>query len=275
MRARNIKPGFFKSEGLASCSYQARLLFIGLWLLADREGRLEDRPLRIKAEIFPYDNVNIEKLLDEIAGVKEEDGSPSFIVRYGCTKKYIQVVHFGAHQHPHINEKPSEIPDVSACIINAPELHRICTEVAPEQNSVHPSESLLLNPESLLRNPNKQGLKPCDIFESVISYLNQKAGTKYRMVEAHKKLIRAREKEGYSLTDFQTVIDNKVADWIGTDQQKYLRPETLFGTKFDGYLNRPEGGNRNGNNTVNNDPRESRDACASDRAGKIPSGFWR
>ena len=53
-RAKNIKPGFFTNEQLAECSFAARLLFVGLWTLADREGRLEDRPRRIRAQVFPY-----------------------------------------------------------------------------------------------------------------------------------------------------------------------------------------------------------------------------
>lgn len=139
MRARNIKPGFFKSEGLASCSFQARLLFIGLWCVADREGRLEDRPARIKAELFPYDNVNIEKLLDELASKKDCDGTPSFIVRYGHPKRYIQILHFLSHQHPHMNEQESIIPDISTCTVQA-----------PDDSGKTPSESLLPITDSLI-----------------------------------------------------------------------------------------------------------------------------
>ena len=58
-RARIIKPSFFKNEELSECSYEARLLFIGLWTLADREGYVEYRPKRIKAELFPYDTVDV------------------------------------------------------------------------------------------------------------------------------------------------------------------------------------------------------------------------
>ena len=65
-RARNIKPGFFKNEELAECSLAARLCFPGLWLLADREGRLEDRPKRIKGELFPFDTFEVGPLLDEL-----------------------------------------------------------------------------------------------------------------------------------------------------------------------------------------------------------------
>lgn len=72
----------------------------------------------------------------------------------------------------------------------------------------------------------------------VIEYLNLKARTRYRAsTPKMKQLIRARLSEGFILDDFKIVIDNKCADWKGTEWEKFLRPETLFGTKFEGYLN--------------------------------------
>lgn len=73
----------------------------------------------------------------------------------------------------------------------------------------------------------------------IVSYLNEKAGTKYRPTTAKTKaMINARLTEGFTVEDFKTVIDKKCADWIGDEKmEKYLRPETLFGTKFEGYLN--------------------------------------
>jgi hypothetical protein len=65
-RARNIKPGFFTNPELAKCSPYARLLFIGLWLLADREGRLDDRPKHIKVQIFPCEDIDGDMLLGEL-----------------------------------------------------------------------------------------------------------------------------------------------------------------------------------------------------------------
>lgn len=77
-----------------------------------------------------------------------------------------------------------------------------------------------------------------NIYSSVIDYLNQKASTKYKATTAKtKSVIHARVAEGFTLDDFKTVIDKKCAEWIGTDYEKFLRPETLFGTKFEGYLN--------------------------------------
>lgn len=76
-------------------------------------------------------------------------------------------------------------------------------------------------------------------IEEIIEYLNLKANTRYRVnSEKTKKLINARLKEKYTVEDFKIVIDKKVNEWINNpDMSKYLRPETLFGNKFEGYLN--------------------------------------
>lgn len=103
-RARNIKPGFFTNEELVDIDPLGRLLFIGLWMLADREGRLNDRPKKIKIELFPCDSCDVDELLEQLA-------EKEFIVRYQIgSDKYIQIVNFSKHQNPHRNEKPSEIP---------------------------------------------------------------------------------------------------------------------------------------------------------------------
>lgn len=107
MRARNIKPGFFSNDQLAECSALARLLFIGLWCCADREGRLEDRPRKIKGCVFPFEDsveCNIESLLDELA-------AGGFINRYAVeSAKVIEIPTFRHHQRPHRNERPSVLP---------------------------------------------------------------------------------------------------------------------------------------------------------------------
>lgn len=76
-----------------------------------------------------------------------------------------------------------------------------------------------------------------DVTE-IVEYLNQAAGTSYKPnTPKTVRSIKARIKEGFTVDDFKTVIDKKVSEWAKTDMQKYLRPETLFGTKFEGYLN--------------------------------------
>lgn len=104
-RSRNIKPGFFKNELLAELAAFDRLLFIGLWCLADREGRVEDRPKRIKMELFPCDDYQIEQGLIAL----ERTG---FIERYAVAGwSVIQVSNFTRHQRPHATERDSELPD--------------------------------------------------------------------------------------------------------------------------------------------------------------------
>lgn len=72
----------------------------------------------------------------------------------------------------------------------------------------------------------------------IVGYLNEVLGTKYRPSSRPTvEHINARISEGYGIADFKTVIDRKYEEWCGTEQAKFLRPETLFGTKFEGYLN--------------------------------------
>lgn len=77
-----------------------------------------------------------------------------------------------------------------------------------------------------------------NIYTPVVTHLNKKAGTKYRASGAKtQKVIHARVAEGFTLDDFIAVIDKKTAEWMGTEWEKFLRPETLFGPKFESYLN--------------------------------------
>lgn len=94
-------------------------------------------------------------------------------------------------------------------------------------------------------------LKKNKYIVELIVYLNQKAETNYKTTtKSTRRLINARINEGFTEDDFRTVIDKKVSEWRGTDMAKFLRPETLFGTKFEGYLNQstnngqPKGGPR-------------------------------
>lgn len=97
-----------------------------------------------------------------------------------------------------------------------------------------------------------------EIYIKVIQHLNEKAGTRYKSSSSKTKTcIHARLAEGFTLDDFYTVIDKKCAEWIGTDWEKFLRPETLFGTKFEGYLNSK--GKVNGNGRDQQNPSENPD----------------
>src|SRR6185369_15339032 len=103
-RARNIKPGFFLNEDLVNLPFSTRLLFVGLWTIADREGRLCDKPKQIKMAVFPGDDVDVDGGLQDLADAK-------FIVRYEVkAARYIEIINFIKHQHPHVKESASTIP---------------------------------------------------------------------------------------------------------------------------------------------------------------------
>ncbi|AAL96804.1 conserved phage C-terminal domain-containing protein [Clostridium perfringens] len=77
-----------------------------------------------------------------------------------------------------------------------------------------------------------------NIYSQVIDYLNSKAGKSFKYTtKKTQDLIKARLADGFKKEEFFKVIDNKVKEWQGTEYEKYLRPETLFGNKFEGYLN--------------------------------------
>lgn len=77
-----------------------------------------------------------------------------------------------------------------------------------------------------------------DFVPEIINYLNKKTGSRYKSsTPKTRKLIGTRLKEGFSVDDFKSVIDKKCAEWLNSQMAQYLRPETLFGTKFEGYLN--------------------------------------
>jgi hypothetical protein len=133
-RARNIKPGFFKNDRLAECDPLARLLFAGLWCEADREGRLEDRPKRIKIECLPYDECDANALLAQL----EHAG---FIARYTVNEfQYIQILEFKKHQNPHVREPASIIPALDE--------HCASTTQAPDKHRTGPADSPFLIPDS-------------------------------------------------------------------------------------------------------------------------------
>lgn len=93
------------------------------------------------------------------------------------------------------------------------------------------------------RGPNKKPMADIvtlDIISKVLIRLNDCAGTDYRMSASSKECISQRIKEGYELQDFYKVIEKKCRQWLNTERAQFLRPITLFGKKFDIYLNEPD-----------------------------------
>ena len=155
-RARNIKPAIFRNEVLGVSDPLHTLLFQSLWLLADREGRLEDRPIRIKADTFPYrEGIDIDSMLTWLH-------DKGFIIRYdsrnyasdsgknASDSRFIQIVNFLKHQNPHRNEAESIIPAYSSDCENSrknPSDSRNYASASEEIGSA-PADSLNLIPDS-------------------------------------------------------------------------------------------------------------------------------
>src|SRR5215831_13505575 len=111
-RIRTIKPEFFLHEGLSELSPLHRLFFIGLWTVADKDGRFENRPKRLKAELLPWDDCDVVQILDDLERIDcvrlyEIDGE-----LYGWIPK------FSRHQRPHPKEAGSRLPEPPEEVLN-------------------------------------------------------------------------------------------------------------------------------------------------------------
>lgn len=115
-RIRTIKPEFFTDEDIARLQPLYRLAFQGLWCYADKAGRLEERPLRLKVQILPFDDVNFEAVLDALVAAR-------FVQRYHGPdgRAYLQIRSFLKHQRPRNDEPESELPHVQALTENSDE----------------------------------------------------------------------------------------------------------------------------------------------------------
>jgi hypothetical protein len=215
-RARNIKPALFKNELLGVADPLLTLLFESLWCLADREGRLEDRPLRIKAETFPYrEGINIGSMLDELQ-------SMGFIVRYVVAgMALIQIVNFKKHQTPHNTEKPSELPEMLTEVLSLdngeiPQAKRSDSLNPPTDTGFPPTEA-----------PSAQDEYPDD-FERVWKEYPQRPGASKK---GALKAWKARLKAG---VDVDTLLAGVVryAAYVEaerTEPRFIKQPETFFG----------------------------------------------
>lgn len=161
-RSRNIKPGFFKNELLAECSPMARLLFAGLWCLADRAGRLEDRPKRIRAEVMPYDDGSVDEMLNELH-------KADFIMRYQAGEhKFIQIQNFAKHQNPHHREPESTIPppvEDGGSKTQASDKPEASSRLTQDKPRTSRADSLNLIPDTGFLIPESQ---PCSPSASVL-----------------------------------------------------------------------------------------------------------
>ena len=213
-RARNIKPSIMDNEDLAELEPITRLLFIYLWMLADREGRLEDRPKRIAAQALAYDRqANVAEMLSSL----EASG---FVTRYTAKgMALIQINAFAKHQSPHIRESASALPSIDQSTTKAvPSTILGDAEVLPRSPDSLIPDSLIpdsLIPDSLMGESADESAKekkqvrkatqiPADFYpnETGVAYAE------------NKKLSLAVELE--SFRNFHTAKGSTWKDWQAT-----------------------------------------------------------
>jgi len=179
-RSRNIKPSFFKDADVVGCSVEARLLFAGLWCLADYKGRIKYRALEVKMELFPADNIDIDYLMAELCRA-------NLIEMYKDTRKdsehydstLVQVRSFEVHQNPHKNERQDSkgnpakhLPSIEECKYleseekqkeeEKPDIKQQVKDalvVLREYSASNPADSLNLIPDSLNLIPEDKDME--------------------------------------------------------------------------------------------------------------------
>ena len=213
-RLRTIKPSFFTNEDLVTVDPLGRLLFIGLWCWADREGRLEDRPARLKIQIMPADDCDVVDLLDQL----ERTG---FIARYEVEgARYIHVVNFHKHQRPHVKESPSELPAPPNVVLstnlgdaeNAPSsVFRLPSSVNRLLSSVN-GDSPVVEPGANAPLLEKISDEKLDSIEAVAKEYKQRIHTDANLTEKARAKIKTRLKT-YSVEQLSTAMARFSADW--------------------------------------------------------------
>jgi hypothetical protein len=218
-RARNIKPAFFTNDDLAEVDPLGRLLFVGMWTIADFKGDLEWRPKRIKAQLLPYDDCNVEELAINL----DKSGFIRFYSVQGV--ECVHIPNFSKHQNPHKNEreKGSEIPVfkeewATAHASPTVEINLDKSRLKRNSSASDRADSLLLIPDSCSLIPDSPILKPETfnptppavtgdvdaVFDYWASVMGKTSST--RLTDKRKTKIKQRLKN-YTVDDIKKAID--------------------------------------------------------------------
>jgi hypothetical protein len=225
-RARIIKPSLFMNEILGTADPLLTLLLENLWIHGDREGRLEDRPLHIKAVTFPYRDADVNAMLSWLSDNR-------FIDRYAVDdRKYIQIIDFRKYQTPHPTEKPSAIPPRASTEQkrNVPEVQRRKSEQDPlttspaTGNFEMPTDSLSPHQEECPDTTSEGGV-PKDDFEEYFWQHWPKPGGKKAARKLWKELAPNAELRFKILAD---VVKHALGEPWQKERGKYVPHPTTY-----------------------------------------------
>jgi len=202
----------------------------------DDFGRMSGSPFNIKQTVLPSQPRELDHY--ELALCLMHN--VRLITLYGNNKEFLQFENFDNNQSGIIGKRTtSKFPQNTEPFSQIP----ISSQNFSELSVISSLTKLNLTKLNLtLYCPAQPDAEPDKIpYNEIINDLNQKAGTQFKTTsEKTKSLIATRVNNGFTVDDFKTVHTKKCNEWLGTDQAKYLRPETLYGTKFESYLNQIE-----------------------------------
>jgi len=224
-RIRTIKPEFFLDEKLAeNLTPIERLLWVGLWCLADREGRLEDRPKFIKSQVFPYENVNVDTALQKLHDC-------GYILRYAQQKRFIQIKNFLKYQRPYHKEPESTIPEPHPiAVIAASSNGHDRKENAGSMDYGSMDYGHTDIPKTEIHNGAKaqRAISDEDVYEVFKTYLiSWNKDPKYLLTPDRKKYIRKAISQHGKKTCIEAVHKFRADPW--EDRGKHNGIEYLFG----------------------------------------------
>jgi uncharacterized protein YlbG (UPF0298 family) len=223
-RSRNIKHNFFVNDELAEIDPLGRLLFIGLWTIANYNGDLEYKPKKIKALVLPYDECDIEELMINL----DKSRFISIYSMHGC--KYIHINNFCKHQNPHKNEKDkgTDIPEYNpeyAQVIDSKgvAINRDKIDSCSDKIDSNPADSCFLipdsgtlKPDSCSQNPDSGTLNKTIValkrnhksesIQIIFDYWQKTMGHPRAVLDDKRKSLIRRQLKNYSENDLKTAI---------------------------------------------------------------------
>ena len=231
---RMIAKSIIKSDQFLDMPATTQCLYFHLLLEADDDGF-----------------INAPKSIMRVIGAKDDDmrvlQAKGYIIPF--ESGVIVIKHWRLHnslRKDRYNPNPQLENERKQLVVADNKEYQLATNWQPNGNQLATSGISLvatgkdrLGKDRLGKNTYSPSLP--SVAEDIVSHLNSVTGSSYRSTTSKtRKLIAARLAEGFTADDFKAVISKKAKEWQNTDMAQYLRPETLFGTKFEGYLNQPE-----------------------------------
>lgn len=238
-RNRMIKVDFFSDGKIGKLDALTKLLFIGAWCFADDTGVVKADPLFLRSSIFPLNNIDIKDIKESLEILVENNLFFHFIY---SSESYFFIKNFAKHQT--IN-RPSKFTYIDGAnkhnileLIHSLSAHGVITEYSlmkvKEKEKVKVKVKVKEKEKVNILSGNES---PDSVHLEILNFLNLSTQKKFKLTNKVKTLINARLEEDFTLENFKTVINKKTEEWLLTDMNKYLRPETLFSNKFQSYLN--------------------------------------